>query len=107
MEALYGQWVARFDGLTADFVIRLDRHPEYAGVKGTITRGATTARLAGDIDDEGRLTIDESQDGRRISGIWLGALEAGSCGKEFRGTWRNTTDDSMHPFVLTKTGPLQ
>jgi hypothetical protein len=107
MEALYGQWAARFDGLPTDFVVQLDKHPDYAGVKGTITRGAATAQLAGDIDDEGQLTIDESQDGLRISGIWLGALEAGSCGKTFSGTWRNAIDDSMHPFVLNKTGTLR
>ena len=107
MEALYGQWEARFDDLPARAAVRLGRHPDYAGVRGTITRNAVTAQLAGDIDDQGQLTIDESQDGRSISGIWLGTLAPGSCGEEFRGTWRNAADDSMHPFVLNKTGPVQ
>jgi hypothetical protein len=65
------------------------------------------AQLAGDIDDEGLLSIDESLDGRAISGNWLGELQPGSCGKEFRGTWRNASDDSTHPFVLNKTGSWQ
>ena len=106
--ALYGTWQARFDNdAGAVAVVQLSRHPDYEGsVRGTIDRGGITAQLAGDIDDAGILNLDESQDGRSISGIWLGTLEAGSCGKEFRGTWRNAADDSMHPFVLNKTGPV-
>ncbi|AMM25145.1 hypothetical protein [Variovorax sp. PAMC 28711] len=107
--ALYGQWEARFDGLPAVAAVRLGKHPDYEGVRGTITRtpGATVAQLAGDIDDEGQLAIDESQDGHRISGVWLGRMEPGSCGKEFTGTWRNAADDSTHPFVLRRTGQSQ
>jgi hypothetical protein len=52
------------------------------------------------VDDEGALSIDESQDGHAISGVWSGKLQARSCGREFRGTWRNAADDSVHPFVL-------
>ena len=91
--------------------MQLAKHPEYAGVRGTITRERrrrppSVAQLAGDIDDEGLLNIDESLDGRAISGVWLGELQPGSCGKEFKGTWRNASDDSTHPFVLNKTGSL-
>ncbi len=107
LEALYGTWGVRFDDPPGDSMeVRLAKHPDYAGVKGTITRGATAAQLAGDVDDQGQLTLDESQDGRRISGIWLGTQVPGTCGREFRGTWRNVADDSMHPFVLNKTGPV-
>ncbi len=112
VQALYGSWEARFDGVPGIAQVQLDRHPEYAGVRGTITRdaGAATqsvAQLAGDIDDEGLLGIDESLDGRAISAVWSGALQAGSCGREFRGTWRNADDDSTHSFVLSKTGSWQ
>jgi hypothetical protein len=112
VEALYGQWEARFEGVPGIARLQLARHPEYAGVRGTIARdgGAASpavAQLAGDIDDEGLLNIDESMDGRAISGVWLGELQAGSCGKEFRGTWRNAADDSTRPFVLNKTGSWQ
>ena len=109
LQSLYGQWEARFDGLPAVAVVQLGKHPDYAGVRGTITRNAaggakpTVAQLAGDVDDEGALSIDESQDGRAISGVWSGKLQAGSCGREFRGTWRNAADESTHPFVLSKT----
>lgn len=109
LESLYGNWEARFDNLPAVAVVQLGKHPDYDGVRGTITRNganpakATVAQLAGDVDDEGALSIDESQDGRAISGVWSGKLQTGSCGREFRGTWRNAADESTHPFVLSKT----
>ena len=110
IEALYGDWQARFDGLPDAALVRLGKHPEYAGVRGTITRTAvapsartSVAQLAGDIDDEGELAIDESLDGRSISGVWSGSLQPDSCGREFKGTWRNAADDSTHPFTLKKT----
>jgi hypothetical protein len=108
-QALYGRWEARFDGLPAVAAVQLGKHPDYEGVRGTISRNAsnaappTVAQLAGDVDDEGALSIDESLDGRAISGVWSGKLQAGSCGREFRGTWRNAADESVHPFVLSKT----
>jgi len=113
LQSLYGHWEARFDGLPAAAAVQLGQHPDYAGVRGTITRNAggaakpSVAQLAGDVDDEGALSIDESLDGRAISGVWAGALQPGSCGREFRGTWRNAADDSTHPFVLNKTGGTQ
>ncbi|WP_454904994.1 hypothetical protein [Variovorax gossypii] len=109
LQSLYGRWEARFDGLPAVAVVQLGKHPDYDGVRGTITRNgagpdrARVAQLAGDVDDEGALSIDESQDGRAISGVWSGKLQKGSCGREFRGTWRDATDESTHPFVLSKT----
>jgi len=110
VEALYGDWQARFDGLPNAALVRLGKHPDYAGVRGTITRTAaapsartTVAQLAGDVDDEGELAIDESLDGRSISGVWSGSLQPDSCGREFKGTWRNAADDSTHPFTLKKT----
>lgn len=104
--ALFGSWEARFDGVAGVAMVRLARHPEYAGVRGSITRdGGARAELAGDIDDEGLLTIDESQDGRAISATWSGALQPGSCGKVFEGTWRQAGDEHTARFVLRKTSP--
>ncbi|MDQ0034627.1 hypothetical protein J2W30_002382 [Variovorax boronicumulans] len=113
LQSLYGRWEARFDGQPAVSVVQLGKHPDYAGVRGTITRSAdggakpSVAQLAGDVDDEGALSIDESLDGRAISGNWAGTLQPRSCGREFRGTWRNAANDSTHPFVLTKTGAME
>ena len=60
------------------------------------------AQLAGDIDPDGLLALDESQDGKSISASWSGTLQPGSCGKQFKGTWRRASDDSSHAFVLHK-----
>jgi len=113
LQLLYGRWEARFDGLPAVARVQLGKHPDYDGVRGTITRSganagqARVAQLAGDVDDEGALSIDESQDGRAISGVWSGKLQKGSCGREFRGTWRDAADESTHPFVLSKTATAE
>lgn len=101
-QALYGLWQVTFDGADMASVV-LDPHPDYeGGVRGTITRAGLVAQLAGDIGDDGLLTLDESQDGRAISAIWSGDLQAASCGKEFKGLWRNALDDSTRNFVLRK-----
>ncbi len=108
LEALFGAWEARFEGVPGVAKVQLAKHPDYAGVRGTITRSdgapATVAQLAGDIDDEGMLSLDESLDGQAISGVWLGELAPGSCGKQWQGVWRNAEDDSNRPFTLNKVG---
>jgi hypothetical protein len=108
LETLFGEWEARFDGIPGVAKVQLAKHPDYAGVRGTITRidvtPATVAQLAGDVDDQGMLSLDESMDGHAISGVWLGELAPGSCGKEWRGVWRNAADDSNRPFTLNKVG---
>ena len=102
-QALYGFWQVAFDGTDVASVV-LHPHPDYeGGVRGTITRAGLVAQLAGDIGDDGLLTLDESQDGSAISATWSGDLQAASCGKEFRGLWRNAFDDSTRNFVLRKT----
>ena len=106
VEALYGRWEARFGDFPALADVQMSKHPEYAGsVRGTITRGGLSAQLSGDIDDAGSLILDESQDGLSISAVWAGEMQPGSCGREFRGTWRNSADDRTQPFVLRKIGP--
>ena len=105
--ALFGTWEARIDGIDGVGAVRLARHPEYAGVRGTIARGGATAQLAGDIDDEGLLSIDESQDGLSISAVWSGRLLPGACGNVFEGTWRRAGDEQAARFVLRKTSPAE
>ena len=102
-QALHGPWQVTFDGADMASVV-LYPHPDYeGGVRGTVTRAGLVAQLAGDIGDNGLLTLDESQDGRAISATWSGDLQAASCGKEFKGLWRNALDDSTRNFVLRKT----
>ena len=57
--------------------------------------------MAGDVD-EGEFTLEESQDGVRISATWLGDVVEGSCGREIRGTWKAEGTATGRPFVLKK-----
>jgi len=105
IQRLYGTWEATIDGQPGIATMTLARHPDYDGVRGTLQRaGQPPAQLAGDIDPEGLLALDESQDGKSISASWSGALQPGSCGKEFKGTWYRESDDSKHDFVLRRVG---
>jgi len=103
-QRLYGRWLARIDGQPEPAQVLLHRHPDYDGVRGTVSRpGQAPAQLAGDINPaDGQLALDESQDGKRISASWTGALVAGSCGKRFSGNWHSDADDKDHAFTLER-----
>ena len=102
-QALYGQWQAHIEGRPGVAVVRLHKHPDYNGVQGSVARsGQREAMLAGDIDSDGALSLDESQDGHAISANWSVRLRVGSCGKIFDGSWRDAADDSVHTAVLQK-----
>ncbi|MDA7417058.1 hypothetical protein PGB34_11860 [Xenophilus arseniciresistens] len=104
--ALFGAWEARIgEGNAPRLRVDLQPHPDYAGVRGQVLRGAAApAQLAGDINDEGVLLLDESADGRSISAVWEGELLARSCGRVFRGHWRRAGEDQGQPFELTRIG---
>jgi hypothetical protein len=110
LQTLYGRWRVRIEGRD-EAVADLHPHPEYAGVRGTLARGAGTspgarsAQLAGDINDEGVLALDESEDGRSISAVWALEVQPGSCGKEFKGTWQYAGDEVKHPVAMTRLSP--
>lgn len=104
MQALYGSWEARIDGQDGIATLVLERHPDYDGVRGQLQRpGQPPALVAGDIDPDGLLALDESQDGKSISASWSGELQPGSCGRAFKGIWRRGADDSEHAFTLHKS----
>ena len=120
---LFGTWTARFAsapaGLPATATMRLERHEEFAdSLAGVVLRQlprasgaapgahARTAQLAGDLDG-GLLLLDESSDNVSITGTWNGEMVEGSCGKIFRGTWKDTSANAPAnapeiPFTLTK-----
>lgn len=98
----------------------LERHAEFseslAGIvsrelgaaEGTqaIAGHASKALLAGDLD-EGMLLLDESSDRVSITGTWNGEMVAGSCGKVYQGSWKDTSRSAPDnapdvPFTLTK-----
>ena len=119
---LYGLWDARFAhppaGLPDHATVRLQRHAEFSeSLAGTVSRDlkslalpapghAPQAALAGDLD-EGLLLLDESSDKLSITGTWNGEPVAGSCGKVFRGLWKDTSpgaapDAPGVDFTLTR-----
>ena len=121
---LFGAWTVRFAsppaGLPATATMRLERHEEFAdSLAGVVLRQlprvggkaapgthAGTAQLAGDLDG-GLLLLDESSDNVSITGTWNGEMVEGSCGKIYRGTWKDTSANAPAnapdiPFTLTK-----
>ena len=96
--------------------MRLEKHAEFSeSVAGAVTRTlrearqgghAPRAQLAGDIED-GFLTLDESSNGVSITGTWNGEMVEGSCGKKFKGIWKDASDNAPAdtpdiPFTLEK-----
>ena len=107
-EQIYGQWRVRFDnpphGLPVDATMQIVRHAEFsesvagfvhrqpvAAGAGLLAGHAAKAQLAGDLED-GFLTLDESSNGVSITGTWNGEMVEGSCGKKFKGRWKDTSD---------------
>lgn len=98
---LLGTWQANIEG-AAPFTVTLAKHPEFAEtVRGHLERAGQHVELAGDVDD-GKLTLEESVNGRNISATWLGEVVEGSCGREIRGTWQAEGTGEPRPFVLKK-----
>lgn len=105
-DLLYGTWEARVgDAPGPSVVLQLQPHPDYAGVRGQVLREGSSAQVAGDVNDQGLLLLDESQDGQRISAVWEGELQPRSCASRFHGQWRRAGDASSQPFVLSRKSP--
>ncbi|MEO8386770.1 MAG: hypothetical protein ABI893_10045 [Polaromonas sp.] len=123
-EQLHGLWAARFDrppaGLPARATMLLERHAEFSeSLAGIVSRDlgtaagskaiaghAARAALAGDLEG-GMLLLDESSDNVSITGTWNGEMIEGSCGKAFKGTWKDTSSSAPDnapdvPFTLTR-----
>ena len=100
---LIGQWRADFEDEKLSGTLLLEKHPTYAAsLSGTIDRGVGRHPVAGDVED-GEFTLEESADGVRITGTWLGEVVEGSCGREIRGTWSVDGEGrEARAFVLRK-----
>lgn len=99
---LLGGWHAEFGGLRQGATLLLEQHPEYPeGLHGAIRRDIGRGFVSGEIED-GEFTLEESDDGKRISATWLGQVVEGSCGREIRGLWKRDGEDSGRSFVLRR-----
>lgn len=126
---LYGLWrVSFFDGplptdtrlppgktATHEATVLFERHPEHedslrGAMKSTGTGAATQPTqvvwLSGDLE-EGELIMDESEDGERISAVWVAYPTLTGCGKELRGNRRQSDNDRIQTLILTKAAGWQ
>lgn len=122
---LYGLWqVTFFDGplptdrqaessraAAARATVLFERHPEHAdSLRGAMKAPAMASGdgrnqviwLSGDLD-EGELILDESDNGQRISAVWVAHPAVDGCGKVFRGNRRLADTDVLQTFIMTKT----
>lgn len=73
-------------------------HPD--SISGWLTWNGSKVFVAGDID-QGSFSLEESDDGKRISAVWDGAVPQGSCGKAITGNRR--AGDTLLAFVLRRS----
>lgn len=121
---LYGLWQVSFhdgplpaDGqadalghVTARTTILFERHPEHADslrgamkpIANTHSTPTGTVWLSGDLED-GELILDESDNGQRISAVWVAHPTVNGCGKVFKGNRRLADSDALQTFTMTKT----
>jgi hypothetical protein len=103
-QQLYGLWQVQISGQPGSASLYLEKDPEQPdSLVGSISRASRLAQIAGEIE-QGNLSLEESDDGTRISATWAGQVSEGSCGKEIKGLWTNTLLDNATPqaFVLRK-----
>ena len=123
-EQLFGLWDVRFTdppaGLPPKATLLLERHAEFSdSLAGTVRRDfdsasgavkpaghAEQAALAGDLE-AGMLLLDESSDNISITGTWDGEMVKGSCGKAFKGVWKDMSSSAKEdapdvPFMMLK-----
>jgi hypothetical protein len=113
---LYGTWQVELIGSLPATVIAgapwlpapierasmvLQKNPDYDdSLSGWLQWKSQKVSVVGDIDD-GSFSLEESDDGTRISAVWEGQIMPGSCGKAITGTRR--AGDVLTPFVLRKS----
>ena len=102
---LQGEWLGSIKGSDESILIVLGPHPDWEGnVKGRISRPGSNHPMVGDVN-QGSVTLEESADGSRITGTWLGEVTEGSCGTEIHGSYLEGEDAPPHAFIMRKAKP--
>jgi hypothetical protein len=104
---LYGTW--RFEitpsalapsNLLQRGSVVFEKNPEFAdSVIGWLQWDSRKIFVAGDVE-QGSFSLEESDDGTRITAVWEGTVAEGSCGKAITGLRR--VGEVSTPFVLRK-----
>ncbi|KGG89248.1 MULTISPECIES: hypothetical protein [Comamonas] len=102
---LQGEWVGSVAGSEGTALMVLGPHPEWQGnVKGSVSRLGSNHPMVGDVN-EGTVTLEESADGSRITGTWLGEVVEGSCGTEIHGSYQEGENVPPRAFIMRKAQP--
>jgi hypothetical protein len=102
---LYGSWTLEIpaEGSAQPALrgrLELAQNPEFAdSISGWLHLEGRKIFVAGDIEDAS-LSLEESEDGQRISAVWDGDIDPHSCGNTITGTRR--VGEQSRPFVLRK-----
>jgi hypothetical protein len=104
---LYGTWRVEVPRSSLAGAVQTERgkvvfekNPEFAdSVVGWLDWGKDKIFVAGDVD-AGSFSLEESDDGTRISAVWEGTVAEGSCGKVITGLRR--VGEVSTPFALRK-----
>ena len=103
---LYGTWVLEISSADGTQIllrgrVELEKNPEYAGsVSGWIYLQDRKIFVAGDLS-KGEVSLEESDDGTRISAVWDGTVAEGSCATAITGTRR--AGELVTNFVLRRS----
>ena len=102
---LQGEWLGSIKDSDESIRIVLGPHPEWEGnVKGSVSRPGSNHPMVGDVN-QGSVTLEESADGSRITGTWLGEVTEDSCGTEIHGSYQEGENDPPHAFIMRKAKP--
>jgi hypothetical protein len=93
-EQLIGTWMVRVSGESSPWTLKLQAHPEHQGS----LRGVQFSVVA-DMDDAA-FTMEETQDGQRISATWLGTLKTGHCDQLIAGERHAEGTQLTQHFVI-------
>lgn len=106
-EQLYGEWTLELPEANQRGRMRLSRHPEFSeSLRGHIQYGPVNAIASGDVAG-GKFDLDESSDGKRLTGTWSGSLPPAGCGDEIRGQWTELETNLSSSFVLYRVKPAE
>lgn len=104
---LYGAWrfeitrsVSSLAILPLQGSVVFEKNPEFSdSVVGWLQWDSVKIFVAGDVA-QGNFSLEESDDGTRISAVWEGTVAEGSCGKAITGS--RQAGEVSTPFVLRK-----
>lgn len=92
--------MVRVSGESSPWTLKLQAHPEHQGsLRGVLTQQGRQFSVVADMDDAA-FTMEETQDGQRISATWLGTLKTGHCDQLIAGERHSEGTQRTQHFVI-------